>query len=704
MSDYIVLIKQVPDVTRISDNVFDKDTGNLKRSQLPAVINQLDCQALGFAKAMRDSQACSGNAGKIIALSMGPASAQDVLRYSLARGAEEAVLLSDSKLGGSDTWATAKGLSCGIKKIVRDILKDSDDYYIISGMQSQDGDTAQVPAQLASALDTSFIGYSTGFSYDGQSFSFNVIDNYGGAVVRPAKEPAIVTVASFDIPFATFSLSRFALQKDIIEWDAEDICAMDVGVKGSKTRVVKVFPPAPSSRKGVRIDSLDELAKVIHRSAKKEHLDCEGVSQEEIYEIPSKRKSDIDRGFEYYKKDAETFQEAQRFLKKMNVTCLDQIDDEVKAKLEKHFYQNSLSCPMTRLLNAYSFRETSYHGDIWVVVEYSDNKEIIEASLELIGEARRLADSLDVKVAAVLCGYEINSLPKELIAAGADIVYLAQHELLKEYEPGLYAKAISEVINNNPVQAVFYSATPRGRILAPLIAYKLNCGLTADCTKFEVKDDSIHGRIGIIYQTRPALGGNIMATIITKDSSMQMATVRPGVMKALRKNYDRQGNVVSVELELCEQNRLVKFLSRESSVVDKALGSADVVVSGGRGLAKKENYEQLLKTLCKAIEIATGIKAETGASRVAVDLGYAAHSRQVGQTGTTISPKLYIAVGISGAVQHMIGVSNAQTIIAINNDQDAKIINQCDYYYIGNALEVLPLLTERLAKYNESES
>jgi len=240
MSDYIVLVKQVPDITQITDNAFNLETGTLIRARLASVINELDTQALAMADRMNR---LSEKKGKIIALTMGPPMAKEVLKYSLARCADAAVILTDQKLGGADTCATANPLAFAIRKIVKDILGSSNDYYVIAGMQSVDGDTAQVPAQVAEELGLPCAAYVTNVEYKNGKFEFTTIISGGNQIASNRTVPAVITVAKYDYPlFATFEGTRKASNFEVVQWEQADINATQIGLNGSKTRVIRVFP------------------------------------------------------------------------------------------------------------------------------------------------------------------------------------------------------------------------------------------------------------------------------------------------------------------------------------------------------------------------------------------------------------------------------------------------------------------------------
>ncbi|MDZ7859514.1 MAG: FAD-binding protein [Candidatus Krumholzibacteriota bacterium] len=702
MSDYIVLVKQVPDISQITDNAFDPVKGTLIRSRLTNVINDLDAQALAFANKMRLD---SGDPdSKVICLSMGPPMADDILRYSLSRCADLAVLLTDRLLAGADTAATANPLAYAIRKIERDIVKDPDDYFIISGMQSVDGDTAQVPPQIAEELKLPCITYVTDAEYKNKRFEFTRIITGGDQIVASLKKPAVITVAEYEFPlFATFAKTRKAHDTEILKWKAEDINADHIGVDGSRTTVTRVFPPPETTRKCREIKDVGTLADVI---LNKFSGDQEGEEQEitektREYIMPEERKDFFDRTYEGTEKENKQFSALAEILKEINVEDIDEIDDSVKeeimAKANKAFTGKALD----NMLNGLKKRKPSYNGQVWVSAEYEDNK-IHPATFELIGKARDLADTLGTEVGVTITGSNIERFSEELIAAGADNIYIAQHPLLEEFDPSTFKKALCGLIEKHWPQIVLFAATPQGRVLAPLVSYNLSCGLTADCTSLDIKDVSKKEQVAVLLQTRPALGGNVMATISTINSRSQMATARPGVMKRLPEDKSRKGKIIRHEVQISPDDLSLEIISTEKST-GKVNFDADIIVSGGKGVQNKEGYNALIKPLSNCISETINIDTETGASRSAVEQGFIDRVHQVGQTGTAVGPKIYMAIGISGAIQHMIGIANSDTIIAVNNDHNAPIFKQCDYYIIGNAEDVVPELIKSLRVKQNAE-
>jgi electron transfer flavoprotein alpha subunit len=344
-------------------------------------------------------------------------------------------------------------------------------------------------------------------------------------------------------------------------------------------------------------------------------------------------------------------------------------------------------------------RKPTYGGEFWVLAE-REGDGIKSVSLELLGKARELADCLGEKVGAVLpCG-EVGVLGQELIARGADKVYALEHPMLCEFLPIPYKKAVSQLVRKYRPQVMLFGATPLGRELAPRIAYACDSGLTADCTKLEIGDYA-KGEldlVGILKQTRPALGGNIMATILTKDSITQMATVRPGVFRVPQRDPSRRGQIIRSRPALTARDLGVRSVAVEALETKASIRDADIVVSGGHGLRSRADFERLLRPLADELGRVLGGDARVGASRIAVEDGFATHDRQVGQTGQTVQPRLYLALGISGAVQHISGMAGSEIIVAINKDPRARIFNYADYGMVGDVERIAPALVRELEK------
>ena len=330
-------------------------------------------------------------------------------------------------------------------------------------------------------------------------------------------------------------------------------------------------------------------------------------------------------------------------------------------------------------------RNISDYQGVWVFAEQR-NGELQKVSLEILGEGRRLANELGVKLTAVLLGDNVACLANTLGEHGADEVLVAEHEALASYTTDGYTKVICDLANERKPGILFIGATFIGRDLGPRVAARLSTGLTADCTSLAVEVEN-----GALLATRPAFGGNLMATIACPDHRPQMATVRPGVFSKLNDKNDNY-NIENVEVDLQASDirtTVLEVVKSNKDIVD--IGEARFIVSGGRGVGSKENFEMLQ-------ELATALGGVVGASRGAVDKGWIERDYQVGQTGKTVRPTIYIACGISGAIQHVAGMQESDMIIAINKDETAPIMKVADYAIVGDLNKVLP---EMISKVKE---
>lgn len=326
------------------------------------------------------------------------------------------------------------------------------------------------------------------------------------------------------------------------------------------------------------------------------------------------------------------------------------------------------------------------YNDVWVIGE-QNNGITHPVTIELIGEGKKLAEKLNKKLMVVLSGYDIDKNVEELLHYGVDKVYYIKHELLKDFSTEGIAISVADLINEKKPEIVIVGATSIGRDIAPRLAGRVGTGLTADCTKLEI--DLTDNKI---LQTRPAFGGNLMATIICPKNRPQMSTVRPGVMEKAEYSNEVKGEIEVVVPNLKPEmihTRLLEILKPEVKGVD--FSNSRIIVSGGRGLKTAEGFELLKK-------LADKIGAEIGASRAAVDSGWIAQPHQIGQTGTTVRPEVYIACGISGAIQHIAGMGESKYIIAINKDPQAPIFKICDYGIVGDLYEVIPQIIEWVDK------
>ncbi len=336
--------------------------------------------------------------------------------------------------------------------------------------------------------------------------------------------------------------------------------------------------------------------------------------------------------------------------------------------------------------------EVNREGEVWVFAEQHNGK-LEDTPIELMSKARHLADTLGVKLAAAVLGNNVKDLATKLIHYGADKVYLADDPLLSAYQTNSYAKVMYNLIHKHEPQIVLYGATIAGRDLAPRIASAAKAGLTADCTDLQIgdhqtiKDKKLHKNL--MFQIRPAFGGNIIATIINLDRWPQMATVREGVMPAPEADTTHSGEIVKEKVQLSQQELPLEILDEHKCPKKVDLKAARIIVAGGAGVGSKDNFKLIW-------DLANCLGAAPAASRAAVDLGFIDHDHQVGQTGTTVRPSLYIAVGISGAIQHQAGMSQSQKIVAINNDPDAPIFGIAHYKIIGDLNEVVPLMIKSI--------
>ena len=309
--------------------------------------------------------------------------------------------------------------------------------------------------------------------------------------------------------------------------------------------------------------------------------------------------------------------------------------------------------------------------------------KMTNVSYELIGKAKDLAETLQTEVTAVLLGSEIKELAKELIAYGADRVLVVDDPKLKLYATEPYTQAFASIIEQYKPEIVLVGATAIGRDLGPRVAARVHTGLTADCTKLEVDEETKEFRM-----TRPAFGGNLMATSVCPEFRPQMATVRPGVMVKELRDENRQGEIVEVNVDLDENRCYVNIEEVVHEMAKKIdIQEAKVLVAGGRGVGGKENFK-LLEDLAEALG------GQVASSRAAVDAGWQPKDHQVGQTGTTVRPTLYFAIGISGAIQHLAGMEESDYIIAINKDPDSPIFNAADVGIVGDLFKIVPKLTE----------
>ena len=330
-----------------------------------------------------------------------------------------------------------------------------------------------------------------------------------------------------------------------------------------------------------------------------------------------------------------------------------------------------------------SMVDLSAYKGVWIVAEQLNGK-LRKVSLELLGIGRKLADKLGEELSAVLIGRNLDEMAHILGNYGADKVFLVENELLERYNTDGYTLAISKLIEKYKPSIVLFGATLNGRDLAPRVAARLKTGLTADCTGLDINE------AGQLVQTRPAFGGNVMAKILCPRSRPQMATVRPNVMKPIQPSSNSPV-IVKEDLEIGKEDIRTEIMEviEEAGKGSLNIEEADIIVSAGRGIGSKENLRIIE-------ELASVLNAAVGGSRAIVDLGWLPHHQQVGQTGKTVAPKIYFAIGISGAIQHIVGMRSSKYIIAVNKDPEAPIFDYADLGIVGDLFEIIPPLTLKL--------
>ena len=322
------------------------------------------------------------------------------------------------------------------------------------------------------------------------------------------------------------------------------------------------------------------------------------------------------------------------------------------------------------------------HKGVWIFAEQRNGK-VASVAYELLGIGRKLADDLNTDLSAVLFGASEDAA-RELIRWGADKVYLSKNEILERFNDEPYAELMTSLIKESRPEIVLAGATPIGRSFVPRVAARLRTGLTADCTSLAIDKETKN-----LLQIRPAFGGNIMATILCPDYRPQMATVRPRVMKRGQYDKDRKGEIINVQADgLFSRTKVIETV-KEVSDITVNLQDADIIVSGGRGLGDTKGFKLIE-------ELAELFGGAVGSSRAAVDAGWIPYRHQVGQTGKTVCPKIYFSCGISGAVQHIVGMQSSDTIIAINNNPDAPIFNVATFGIVGDLYEIVPLLIKKI--------
>ena len=602
-----VLIKQVPDLR--AGSVAMRPDGTIDRGSAPSIVNPADLHALEAALQLAD---------EVVAISMGPAAAEEALRDALAYGAAEAHLVTDRAFAGSDTWATANILAAAIECTGPFDL-------VLCGLSAIDGETGQVGPQIAERLDWPQV---TGCEHldlgeDQTLVVRRVVE--GGYETLTVPVPALVTIAEtgFTPHYPTLPRRRRAATAPIdrIDADALGLAADRVGLAASPTKVAHMEGvPLPSvETRWVGSDlSYDELARILQAAS------SSGTA----------RATGHDGG-----------------------TPDDPVDaDETTAR-------------------------------IWVVCELVDG-ELGAVSAQLLSEARELSGDLGGSVAAFVAGCGLDRARDDAARFGADLVVVADDERLEPYATLPHTRVLADALARFRPDVALLGATSTGRDLAPRVAARLDTGLAADCTDLSITSWQRRGEDfpNLLHQIRPAMGSSVLATCVCPRTRPQMATVRPGVFSAIEAPRRSRVEVISVDLDPGDLRVAVQ--ERTVRPADASLSDAPIIVAGGAGCSAGSWH--LIEELAGALE------GRVAASRAAVEAGLAPRGVQVGQTGTTVEPELYLACGISGSFQHVVGMRAAKTVVAINRDPEAAIFRYAHYGIVADVADAVPALSEAL--------
>lgn len=633
-------MKQVPLPTEMRMGA----DGLMDRTKAKSMINA-DC-AFGLEQGLQLKKHAPD--AELIVVSMGPPSFEQSLKKALAMGYDRAMLLSDRKLGGSDTFATGYAISSLIKKLGFE-RGCKDPFIVFSGRQTTDGDTAHVPSQVAENLDIPQATFVEKVEFLGDHVKVRRIIE-GGYQILKLPVPCLISIAPTATPARHPSLAGAIRARntktEVWSLDQTDADSTVVGLTGSPTLVSKVVdiqkdrPPVNMIMGHTNRELTEGLVSAI------ENL-----------------KGQVADGHSHSASVSDT-----------NTAAVTKVD----SGFPRVDFRNGARGVMT-----------------WVEMH---GQTPARSSLEILSQARKLADQLDTKVRSVVIGHDIKGAAQEIIEHGADEVVIVDDPRLKEYTILPTAAALSQIIEQNRPEIALFGATTSGRELAPRLASRVRAGVTADCTSLEVGDYVHRIKKAVFYPVlqsiRPTYGESKLATIIGFWCP-QMATARAGTFKILPRDPSRKGTVTEFKPVFRDSDFRVEVLEtrRESGGGDN-LFVADIVVSGGRPAGDCDEF-QLIQDLVEALR-KQGINADWGASRHAVDNGYAPYARQIGQTGKTIRPKIYLAVAISGAIQHLAGMKESGKIIAINQDPQAAIFRHADFGLVRDYREILPELIEKV--------
>ena len=629
----ITLIKQVP----LPSEMRMGDDGLMDRTKAKSIIN-IDCQfgleaGLQLKKKYPDA--------RMIVCSMGPQSFETALRRAISMGYDEAYLLSDRKLGGSDTYATGLAISTMLKHL--GFTKDSKEPFIIfAGRQTSDGDTAHVPSQVAENLGIPQATFVERVHADdnGNIVARRIIE--GGHQMMQLPMPCVISLTPTGIeprkPSLVGAIKARNAKINIFGVADINLGTDKIGLSGSPT-IVSAIQDIVSDRPPVMLS--------------------EGQGEKQL----------VDDFIAKFNTGGNTLQKTEA--------------KEKEAKELPDF-------PVVDIRNGAKGILT------WAEIT---NGNIARPSIELLTPARNLANQLgdDTKITTLLIGKNVKPLAQTLFEHGADEVIVVEDDQLEEYLVLPFSDIFAQVINATKPEIALFAATTSGRELAPRICVKTGSGVTADCTGLEIgnhvdrkKKEIIYP---ILYSRRPTYGESKLATILGFEFP-QVSTARPGTFEMPKEQKGRTGKLSFFKPQLNEQHFIVEILKTvrgEGGL--QGLFSADIIVAGGRGAVGDELA--LVKALAEALK-EQGINAEWASSRAVVDEGVAEYARQIGQTGKTVRPKIYVAVGISGAIQHIAGIKESGKIVAIDHNAKASIFHHADFGIVGKYEDIIPELIERV--------
>ncbi len=668
----IVPIKQVPFIDQLR---FDTETKRIVRHGVQSEINPFDKRALTQAINLKPQF----NA-QVIVITMGPPQAKDALVEALAMGADRAVHLLGQEFAGADTLATARALAAACHKIGFDL--------IICGKYSTDAETAQVPPMLAELLDIPQVTGVTKLELDSGGIALTATreqDDGFDTIETPL--PTLLSAAerlAKPIKVAPGDLAK-GLAKPLEVWSGADLSAdlTHFGLAGSPTWVEQIYSIEPSRKHIIR--SVDGNAEAVAEQVVRDLL-AEGLFGQwktrphQVIRLHDRTAPTVESIAHFLLVKYNLISDAQT-LEHLNLVFRDVLRRSQKAGVELRGRDIVTRQPRTIHLSADELvSQFSVGPAIWVVAEIIENK-IRPVTFELLGRAVQLADRLRGNVAAVLMGHHVAQHASALAAYGADVIFKADRHELERYATEPFSTVLSHAIRQYSPYAVLIPSTANGRDLAPRVAARLNLGLTGDCIGLEIDSQ------GRLVQLKPAFGGNIVAPIISK-TSPAMATVRPGMLQAADPDFARRAPVIDLQFgELASRTRLVRQETDTSVGVE--MEDADVIIGVGTGIGSPDNLGVIQ-------ELANLLDAPVGATRKVVDMGWLPRQVQIGLTGHSIAPRLYITVGISGKFNHVVGIQRSGLVLAIDQNPKAEIFKHADYGIVGDWAAVVPALVTKL--------